>query len=708
MNKNNFMKAMAMIDEDLIKESASADKDITLSEKTETVFSEDDHEVTVSGVEVYHRPVWRKFLAAAAAFVIAAGAVGGGAYYFAHLRNDKKTVSDKAAESTDIVDDTEYDSIYSRLKANRKDYKMSTAACTFDSTRAGFPENNDMDTFFALMDQYDMKTEIAGNNFIKTARSIAFFFGTDEDIRFVFRMYENGCFSWTEKNGSSEKTTYHRLSDEDDMMFSSLMIVYDLDSVLNDWNAVTSEEIYDFVDEKFTANQGDTAYKHFNDTTWKIEISDKDALKEALSGLEWERSPYFNGAVYYDICGIDVSDQGYMQGSYNGYNVIYTLTNNSEVEKLRQILQEYLKLDNSSKEALIEELQNLKGETTAQWLEGPYGSPQGRFSYDNIARYYTITDPEGLIDEIASFEWENCSYEELEGENTCNGNDGGIYSTGSYEIGVHGYGGKMSLYPSGYMSILEFGYYKLRNSGDVDRFRQIFGKYWVMDESSVLAEKICSGITNYDNLKAHLTHEVTYDGTTKTLFDGTLSVDAKNEKLYRSGTGALINGDKEDRIEIVMNGHDNTTFRTTDIATGELVRNGSYHYSNGYLDPPPDHYIYLCKNIEKSLAPRMAEEYTGIKYEIRTEPLSDGNTRYIVKTEDVSGSDYKAYNNDSFTLILNEKGQILSFESSGNNANGSFRLDDYVFDSPDFTMEDVEPLFDEMQQMDNQTVPTKE
>ena len=62
MNNNNFMKAMSMIDEDLIKEADTPYTGKTDSENTKVSFSEDDNSAVVSGVDVYHRNIWKKCL----------------------------------------------------------------------------------------------------------------------------------------------------------------------------------------------------------------------------------------------------------------------------------------------------------------------------------------------------------------------------------------------------------------------------------------------------------------------------------------------------------------------------------------------------------------------------------------------------------------------------------------------------------------------
>ena len=60
----------------------------------------DDDEKTVSGVEVYKRPVWQRVLSAAAAVAVLAGGITGTAYALKHFRNVSDTASDIEAEDT--------------------------------------------------------------------------------------------------------------------------------------------------------------------------------------------------------------------------------------------------------------------------------------------------------------------------------------------------------------------------------------------------------------------------------------------------------------------------------------------------------------------------------------------------------------------------------------------------------------------------------
>jgi hypothetical protein len=127
MNKNNFMKAMSMIDEELLHE---ADTPYT-QEETETTsqgtYSENKTPDSVSGVDVYHGFLWKKFLAVAATFVLAAGAVGGGAYYYSQLKEKNNIIND----SSMVEKDTEHDPV---IQTSTKTKTTTTQTTTTQTT----------------------------------------------------------------------------------------------------------------------------------------------------------------------------------------------------------------------------------------------------------------------------------------------------------------------------------------------------------------------------------------------------------------------------------------------------------------------------------------------------------------------------------------------------------------------------------------------
>ena len=88
MTNNDFLKAMSLIDDDLMYEAG-------VSEDENDSLTADG--TVVSGVDVYHSPVWRRVLAVAATLAIITCTAAGGAYYFSKL--DKDTVSEKSVNS---------------------------------------------------------------------------------------------------------------------------------------------------------------------------------------------------------------------------------------------------------------------------------------------------------------------------------------------------------------------------------------------------------------------------------------------------------------------------------------------------------------------------------------------------------------------------------------------------------------------------------
>lgn len=680
MNKNNFMKALSMIDEDLMELAASPDTDAIFSEKDMNPYTGNNSETVVSGVDVYHRPVWRKVLTVAAAFAIVAGIAGSGAYYFNRQKSNKNTLNNAG-------DDVIYDSIYSNLKDNMNKYEMSTEVRIFGDT-VTHTENKEIESIFEYLDSLDMKTEIDENEFTKVPRSIAFCFGTDEEVCFTFELYENGHFTWTEKNNGTDKITYHSFS-EGDTSFYAFSEMFEIDYMESELIRVSEEEIGSFIDTNFSSDMMNKAYKSDGSISFELDIIDKEAIKETITSLEWERPAYYHADdSNYNICGISLSENGCISGNYNGYNVEYVLKDSSDIEFLSKIWQDYIKISDSETVDINALLQKFSNETTVQWFEGPFVHPQGRFPYDTKTRYYSISDSKNFMNEIASFEWEFYPYEEIEKETNYTDYNEWLCSTGYYGIGISE---NLRFYPCGYMSIDGITDYKLKNESDVESFNQILNKYFIMDESSELAEKICKGVTDYNNLKAHYTYEFSQTSGESTVISGYLSVDAKNEKMYMTGNGTYIWDDERNvTTEIVMKGHDESAFMITDKDTSEALYSGTYSYSNGYAVPPPEwHYIYLCKTIEKDLTPRIGRTYADMDYDISVNE-KDGNSEITINTKD-SNNDYSS--TSVITLLLTKKGQLLSYELITPDYKESFKLDNYEFDSPDFIMEDVEPIY---------------
>ena len=683
MNKDNFMKAMSMIDEDLIHEADTPYTAETSADKAEVLYNEKESETMVSGVDVYHRTAWKKFLGIAAALVISLGAVGGGAYYFSRLRNNN------------IEENVQYDSLYSWLKAEKDNYKMNIAACVNDSAVLGIPaDNGQKEDFFEYMDQFDLKTE--AEDITRTSRHLKFNFGTDEEIRFIFDLYENGDCSITEKG--AENTTYHRIA-EGKQVFDHFVKLYHIeDCDPPNWNDVSEEEIKAFIDECYDSSLKDSDYPTdtafmYDDNSPNMDskvykIRNRTEINKTILSCEWEKADNFDFSTrYYLFDGMMLSESGYLMGVYDDCDAIYKIKDSVYLDKLCVIWLTYL--ERTDPKDINEAWQEIGNETTVQWSEGPLYVGQGGMDYDNINYYHHISDPVSFADEIMSLEWKECDRSEWESKVEYMSDTRGYVSDGYYMFSnIRNYI-ILSLSPRGYMDINDLGCYKLKNEADIEKLDQLLDEYLIMDESSVLSQKIFRGITDYDNLKAHFIFEMSYNGEEYQKCSGYLSVDAKNEKMYMTSEGTVRWGELKDVTSVVvMNGHDDSAFRVTDKETNEDLYYGLYQYCNGYASPPPNyHYIYFCKSIAEELSPRYLHDDSEYSFEERE---VDGNTEITVHRESTEA----AYYNYSYTLVLNEKGQLISYDSNGSDSHTSFKLDDYVFDSPDFTMEDISPVYD--------------
>ena len=666
-----------------------------------------EEEVHVQGVEIYHKTMWRKALAAACTIVIAVGAVAGGTYYFSKLKRHSGVEDEKKSDSVYVQGD--YYSIYAKLKDAQDNYSMTTIARLFNEDKITLiQENEGKNKFFSYIDSLEMN-EINDEAVIndqgrfklayaselqKFPKSIRFSFKSDDDTSITLDIYENGHAVWSEKNMSSETTADYFITDGE-KVFSDIVKLYNInvDSV-SDWNDVSADELESFIDSSYYLSSNPTAYK-INDGKQEEFNIDIEVFKHTILSLEWERATEFEYENYYSFCGVSMSETGYMAGTYNGCNVVYKLKDDADLDKLNTIWK-------SGEEAagdMAELLDRIRNDTTVQWFEGPTYAPQGKFHYDTTTRYYTITDTNSLLDELISLEWEACTQSEIENA-TGHRDEGGLYiSDGSYEFGSSGYFGIVSLYPKGYMSIEDndrnYCYFKLKNESDAEKITQMAEKYFVMDESSELAEKISKGVTNFENLKAHYTYNLSCDGVVEKSISGDLSVDAKNNKMYMTGDGTWLLADEIKNVssEIVMFGYDDSAFKVLNKDTGEEIYSGIYKYSNGYAMAPPEyHYIYFCKDIEKSLTPRFLDGYLTFNAVFESREV-DGNTEITTHSKEPS-------NNEKTTILLTPNGQLISCEYSNDAYKISFKLDDYVFDSPDFTMADTASVYEKIKNAD--------
>ena len=695
MNNNNFMKAMSMIDEDLVKEADTPYTGKTEADDTKVSFSEDENSAVVSGVDVYHRNIWKKCLGIAASLVIVLGAVGGGIYHFSKTK-DKPVVNEEI--------ENDYASIYETVKENKDSYDMNEYVCNYSSAEISFVrEANDYkDKLFEYLDSIEgvKKVEEYPNSF----RCVLFTFSDDKSgKKYDFSLRENGYGFWQETNGDENAVMtppnierYYYGKDVFEKLFEEALNVADSDTV-EAMNKVSQEEIENFVTNHLEKCDGKVVYYPWQSAEEceikKYSITDKEALTDALMNFEWVKikESEFEYYDWYDM-GIRISENGYLMAvgndpdPYGCYKLKYEDESEKLAAEIRSVLGYAVDSSDVSSEDIKNALQELTTGTLAQWRSGPDYVPQGRENYETTARYYTLNDGESFINEIASFEWVTCDSLEID-EKAYFYDHGMMNLKGAYNFGIteNSFGGTGSFYPLGYI-ISTAGRFKLKNESDAEKFAAIFDKYLIMEKESEIAEKICSGMTNYDNLRGHFTFEKTY-GDEDQIIDGYMSYDAKNEKLYMKGDGHLFYQEKENTIELIMNGHDNAAYRTVEKETGNIDRVGTYRYSSGSSIPLPDNYAYLCKSLEKSLTPRGFNEYNSAKQ--NNYQITESNGKIELYSHGATDGFYTR-------IILTERGQLISYENIGPSYKTIFKLDDYEFDSPDFTMEDVGQLYESM------------
>jgi len=714
MNKDNFMKAMSMIDEDLIKEADTTYESAAEPENSGVAFSEKEHSSSVSGVDVYHSTIWKKFLGIAAAFVIVAGAAGGGIYYFSQMKNKNDNI---------IENEIHYDTIYDKIKANKDIYEMSSVVCVYDGTVLGFPHDDEKkEQFFEYMDKFDMTEEIEEKDISKTPRHLRFNFMKDDKIVFTFEIYENGDCSWTEKGRDTDKTTYHRLTDGKEI-FNYFVKSYDVESCrpLN-WKDVNSEEIKAFIDECFMASMTDsnippnTAVVHNGSDTQTYEIKDQDEIRRTILNSRWIRADEFDYTNYADIYGMKINKDGYIAGNYNGCNVVYRIekyTLLDDFNKLWQSLEGYQ--DNTSESDHVNPL-------IIKDIFKDSGS--ARYYFASLTCGYTaykITDPEKFSDEIASLSWikwpaDKCEWGPAVSDAIKLWTDEGGYIIGDTAVGLKGYLSRAFTAQGD-----NYYYCKLEKEDDVAKFNQILENYL---EPNKYSEIYLNSTNEYSNLKAHYTYDLSYgDGTWDKHLKGLYIEDRVNKRIYATGEGKLpyncgkvhFNGmvdmevtedrGREDLVFEHGRCYDNDFgfFKVKNKDTGEILDVNSYD-DGGNIRMSLEPILYGTRSFVGEFSSYDDSgtliDTTGYGGELKELAFdvsnNDGKREYHIHTQDEQGREHETW------LILTENWQLISYEQiytepDGFKSRTLFRLDDYEFDSPDFTMEDVMPEFEKLE-----------
>jgi len=380
MNKNNFMKAMTMIDEELLQEAGTPDTAAAASEKSEDSFTEYDNETTVSGVDVYHRPVWRKFLAAAAAFVIVAGAVSGGAYCLAQLKEDKKaaeevkvssTVTSNITTPTETVQNTTVGT--TEKQAESKTYDIIEHLDNSISGKASYEEveefldgllnSGEQGTFIAIdpyhveygcivTDKEKLKKELLELEWNK---------GKLNDTMDHSKISGNGFdigitiddYGYMYDANKPEPVTYYI---DMDLMNELYDILTENIEILYDGEEVDKQIIADLFKNSHSAKLY-TGHIDFLEGTYSI--TDTEAFSSEIAALGWITCSAFEcdwgpalsdlSALWTDKSGYKIGEtalgpEGYIRHAFdsNGDSYYYKLKNRNDREKLKQILDKYL------------------------------------------------------------------------------------------------------------------------------------------------------------------------------------------------------------------------------------------------------------------------------------------------------------------------------------------------------------------------------
>ena len=119
MNKKDFMKAMSMIDDDLMRDADTVTKADT-----------PEYEESVSGVEQYRRPVWQTVTTLAASLLLVIGVGAGGTYYLTHrgapAPEEEQIIAASTAETETASAETDEQAEVTTVRTRKRDTLAKT------------------------------------------------------------------------------------------------------------------------------------------------------------------------------------------------------------------------------------------------------------------------------------------------------------------------------------------------------------------------------------------------------------------------------------------------------------------------------------------------------------------------------------------------------------------------------------------------------
>ena len=473
---------------------------------------------------------WGRIAAAAAAFVIIGGAAGGTAYHFSKVNSDN-VITDK--DGNKFVDDG---SIYAALRKNKDSYFMKSLYVN-DGEVVTMSLGEE---FYDYMDNNE-SSEVSEDEFKDSKESVVFYFTpmavydgqnsfslSDEDPEsydFRFEIYDNGCYKWNEKTEDSERVSYHRFENGEDAYnyFLSIQLSGAITYVL------TKTENNSLIDDLMESRDMYSAYLTAEDENntlifQSLELdtsrffryldeyteNDEDRFKELMPG-EYQPGGCSLTIEFYD------EEKDKTNYSYTGanptYNYKFKLYDNScfiltsniggkeraayyrfETPAFIDILSLYAEDD------IVERLNKMgraasKTEILSAFNEDYNGESakfrkdSGQFTGDTDV---TVSDFEGLKNELASLEWVTCDvsdeniYKDFYIAGALIGRNGYIYSQSG---GTHYFA------------------YKLKNDSDIETFREILDSHFTEDSeetsiySRLIADKESYSVDLSDDIK---------------------------------------------------------------------------------------------------------------------------------------------------------------------------------------------------------------
>ena len=714
MNKNDFMKAMSMIDEDLIKEADTDEITMDLSDNAEGFIDENEPSTVVSGVEVYQRTIWKKILAAAATLVIAVGAVGGGAYYFSQFKKNNNVVEEE--------DFRDINSVFGALLEERDKYDMTRYGNIGSDGELFYEGLNDQakEEVLRILEKFILYSDTEKTDEQGTDESIQFLLndkGEDsfEKYRYKIDVYSNGVLELTEKKSENYEKMY-RVKLSDAGVFDTLMLInnemFAESNTENNSNSsaensepvdASYEEVEKLLNNIFETGNAEGNYTNYEKQKYNCIIKDKKKLIKDLLSFEWSKrtinrtNEYYFSEQCFDIgIRIDTNCNIYDTGK-TPYTVYSTdLSNRDELE---DILRENIEIVFDSQDVSDQKIKEILGESTsAVYCIGFIGN---RLTYN-------ITDLESLKNEAASLGWVTCTDFECDWGPAVSDSRSLWTKKSGYIIGdaYVGLGGYIN---GNYDNSC---YFKLKNKDDSVKLQQILDKYLVPNKYSEMCIKLKNGMDSYKNLKAHYTYESeAQDESQRVSISGELLNDMDNNKLYMSGEGKYYDYGNVD-IELVSDIYEdisiysNGILKVSEKDTGENKYLGSF--GSGYspvfeYDQIAKYIIQIFGSYEEPDSLTQIDNRNSYEKELAFDVKnSNGNTEYYIHTQ---GDHDDWHSETEYRILLDEMGRLISYdrfykyEQDGNKGttSESFVLVDYEFDSPDFTMDNVTPAFDRLE-----------